>query len=511
MIEYDKINNKKIIQNAIALYIRMIVIMAINFYTARVVLDVLGVTDYGIYNVVATTVIVFSFLKSSLSEATQRFLNYEMGSKDSNKLKEIFSVCMNCYILLAVLSVIIGETFWICFADDILNIPIDRYEAAAFIFHIALLTFAVSIIQVPYNATIIAYEKMFFFAYISILEAFLKLGLTIGITYIVYDKLKLYSLFMLINALVVLVVYIYYCNRKFNVCNYIIVKSKDLYYRILSYTGWNMCGNVSGVLSESGVSLVFNAFSGVIINASIGLSNQINNSISGFTTGYMTAFKPQLIKSYAAKQYNDFQQLFCRSSKYSFFLFFIISIPIIVNIDYLLSIWLVEVPAYASSFSRIILIGTLIDATSNVFYTAIGATGKIKYYQISISIVFLLHFLLTALLLYLGIEYIWVFFLRLLTRGILNFVIGLYFINKQTAIRVTTYFYDTLLPIVKTIAVSLVIIIVYSTCYNKSMSLGYFICNTIIFEIVTLFAIYKWGLNNSEKEAIIKNIMNKIK
>lgn len=504
-----QINNKRIFANTIALYVRMIVIMAINFYMARVVLEVLGVIDYGIYNVVGTIVVVFSFLKSSLSEATQRFLNFEMVFCQTNNLKEIFSVCMNCYIVLAFIVIIVGELFWFNFANEILSIPAERFNAASFSFHIALLTFVVSILQVPYNATIIAYEKMSFFAKIGIFEAVLKLSLTFLITYISYDKLKIYSVLMFINAFIILITYIIYCHRHFYICRYIRIQNKDLYFKILSFTGWNMCGNISGVLSESGVSLIFNSFCGVIINASIGLSNQINNAISGFTTGYMTAFKPQLIKSYAAKQYEDFQMLFCRSSKFSFYLFFIISIPLIVNMDYLLKIWLVEVPQYAGAFSKIILIGTLIDATSNVFYTTIGATGKIRNYQLSISFVFLLHFIITYILLSLGINYIWVFFSRLLTRGVINFIVGLYFIQKQTIIKISTYMKNTILPILKVIIFPLVITIV--SIYNFQMSLKYVITNTIILEIVTITIIYYLGLNQSEKNAVKRFVISKFK
>ncbi len=198
-----------------------------------------------------------------------------------------------------------------------------------------------------------------------------------------------------------------------------------------------MIGSLAGVLSESGIGLIFNAFGGVVLNTALGLSNQINNALSGFASGYQTAFKPQLVKSYAANEMSGFYSLLCRSSKFSYFLFFMLAVPIVFYMDYLLSLWLVTVPNYAVDFCRIILIGTLIDATSGVFYSSIGATGKIRNYQLSISSVFLLHFVVTFLFLYIGVPFVG--FSRLLTRGLINFIIGLYFINKNTVCRLFLY------------------------------------------------------------------------
>ena len=359
------VDNKKIASNTIALYIRMIVVMAINFYMSRVVLDVLGVIDYGIYNLVATIVVVFSFLKSSFSDATQRFINYTIGNGEHTQLSKIFSTCLNCYFILIITVIVLGEIFWMFWGAS-LNIPQSRYEAASFTFQIALVSFSLSILQVPYNAAIVAHERMSVFAKISIVEVLLKLFLTIVITNIAFDKLKIYSVLMMFNAAVIFTIYFVYCRTHFDYTKYIFCFDKSLFKRILSFTGWNMLGSLSGTLSESGVSLIFNVFCGVILNASIGLSNQINGALSGFIAGFQTAFKPQIVKTYAAKQRQDFHRLVCRSSKFSFFLFFLVSVPVICNMGYILHVWLVEVPQYACTFSRIILLGSLIDAMSGV-------------------------------------------------------------------------------------------------------------------------------------------------
>ena len=491
------VDNKKIASNTIALYIRMIVVMAINFYMSRVVLDVLGVIDYGIYNLVATIVVVFSFLKSSFSDATQRFINYTIGNGEHTQLSKIFSTCLNCYFILIITVIVLGEIFWMFWGAS-LNIPQSRYEAASFTFQIALVSFSLSILQVPYNAAIVAHERMSVFAKISIVEVLLKLFLTIVITNIAFDKLKIYSVLMMFNAAVIFTIYFVYCRTHFDYTKYIFCFDKSLFKRILSFTGWNMLGSLSGTLSESGVSLIFNVFCGVILNASIGLSNQINGALSGFIAGFQTAFKPQIVKTYAAKQ------------RFSFFLFFLVSVPVICNMGYILHVWLVEVPQYACTFSRIILLGSLIDAMSGVFYSAIGATGKIRNYQVTITSVFVLHIVVTWVLLDLGVAYEYVFLSRIFTRGILNFLVGLYFLRKIANLQYSEYLSKTFVPIVKGSLIPFLIVILL-VCLFDSDSVGKVVLNTLVFEIASMVFIVKYGLSSNERDRILSVIKNKIK
>ena len=416
---------------------------------------------------------------------------------------------MNCYILLIIVVIIIGELLWL-FLGTSLNIPKNRFEAASFTYQITLFSFAISVMQVPYNAAIVANEKMGVFAKISIIEALLKLFLVVIITTIAYDKLKTYSVLMMINAFVIFCMYFIYCQMNFIYTKYIIVFDKSLFRQILSFSGWNMFGSLSGVLSESGVNLIFNTFCGVIINASIGLSNQINGALSGFITGFQTAFKPQIVKSYAAKQLQDFHKLICRSSKFSFYLFFLISIPIITNMNYILQLWLVDVPEYACIFSQIILIGSLIDATSGVFYSSIGATGKIRNYQIFITCNFILHIVITWFLLYLGCKYEYVFFSRLLTRGLLNFLVGLYFLKKLTGLQFVYYIKYTLLPLIKSSIIPVIILLLIIYLLDNDSLIKVFI-NVLVFEFISLIMIFICGLSYSEKNKVLNYIRNRKK
>lgn len=509
MNQQNQQNNKRIAKNTLALYVRMIVIMAINFYMARVVLDVLGVDDYGIYNLVSTVVVVFSFLKSSLSEATQRFINYAMGSGKSNLLRPIFSTCIICYFALIVCVCLGGSIFW-QFWGNTLNLPTERFETATYVFYIGLLAFSANLIHVPFNAAIIAEEEMGIFAKISILEVVVKLALTYLLELSIYDKLRTYSVLMAINAILISVIYIIYCYRHFEYTIFKPVWRNDLFRRILSFTSWNMLGSLAGVLSESGVGLIFNSFCGVVLNASIGLANQVNGALSGFITGYQTAFKPQIVKTYAACQYNEYTQLICRSSKFSFFLFFLVSVPVIVNMDYLLHLWLTVVPDYACIFCQIILIGSLIDATSGVFYSSIGATGKIRFYQIAVTCVFLLHVIVTLLLLETGADYSCVFFSRLLTRGVLNFCIGIFFLQRLTSFRFLQYYIETIIPIFWSAFLPLVCIYLFVKLFGNDHLLTVII-NVTCFELLSLVLIYRFGLKTTERQKISAFILERVR
>lgn len=348
------------------------------------------------------------------------------------------------------------------------------------------------------------------FAKISIMEALLKLFLTVAITNIAYDKLKTYSILMLFNASVVFLIYLLYCRKKSKYTKYVFIFDKSLFKQILSFTGWNMLGSLGGTLSDSGVNLIFNTFCGVILNAAIGLANQINGALSGFIGGFQTAFKPQIVKTFAAKKMQDFHRLICRSSKISFFLFFLIAMPIICNMDYILHLWLVDVPPYACSFSQIILAGSLIDATSGVFYSAIGATGVIKNYQITITCNLTLHVIATCLLLYFGFKYEYVFFSRLLTRGLLNFITGLYFLKKLAGLQYFEYIRLALYPILKCSLLPILAIMLLTSIYGNN-SIHAVLLNIFVFEFTSIIFIVRYGLSQNERNKVLSFIKNKIK
>lgn len=501
-------NNKRIAKNTIALYVRMIVLMVLSFFMSRVVLDVLGVEDYGIYNLVGSVVVSFTFLKNALSSAVQRFLNYEMGKQNYGELSKIFCTSVNSFAGLSVIIAIGAEIAWYFFSYK-LNIPEVRRPVADYLFHIVVFTTIVSMMQVPFNACIIAYEKMSFYAKISILEVVLKIVLIFGITFISIDKLILYGYILLFNALIILSVYIGFCYRNFEISHYHIFYDSTILKKIFNYTSWSLLGNISGMLSENGVSMVFNVFSGVIINAAIGVAMHVNSAVVQLVGGFQQAFNPQIVKLYAANKMDEFYTLIFRGSKFSYFLLFTLALPIIAFPDIILDTWLVDVPQYAPQFCSIIFACSLVDSISGPFYTTVNATGRIRNYQIAISLSFLLHFVVTYILLKLGLDYTLVFFSRLFTRGLVNFVIGIYFIRNLVKFPVRLYFRDILLKCIE-VSIIPVIFVLIVMHYDIVDSFIIFVIIYILTAIISIATIYTLGLSSVEKTQIRNIIAHKI-
>lgn len=292
-------NNKRIVRNTAALYVRMLLMMAISLYTSRVVLQTLGVVDYGIYNVVGGVVTMIAFLNGALSTATQRYLNYEMGKGNSDGLSKVFSMSFWCFCMIALAAVIVAETVGLWFVINKLNIPAERADVALWVYHISVLTFVVELLVVPYKASIIAHEKMSVYAYISIAEVSLKLILIYLLVVIDADKLRLYASMMFIATLLICYIDKLYCSRHFAECNVRLVWDRMLFKGLFSFSGWMLVGTITYILSTQGVNMLINIFFGAAVNAARGIALQVSNAINSFVTNFMMAVRPQIVKSYA--------------------------------------------------------------------------------------------------------------------------------------------------------------------------------------------------------------------
>lgn len=377
--------NKRIAKNTLLLYFRMFLMMGVSLYTSRVILQALGVEDYGIYNVVGGIVSMFSLLSGSLSAAITRFINYEMGKNNLQKLNHIFSSSITVQCLLGCGVFILAETLGLWFLNYKMNIPVSRLEAANWIFQFSIITFIINLISIPYNALIIAHERMQAFAYISIMEALLKLGVAGLIFFSIFDKLILYGLLICLTSLVVRFVYGYYCKRHFEESKYHFIYDKALLKKIFNFAGWNFLGAGSSILMIQGVDILMNLFFGVTMNAARAVANQANNAIQQFTGNFSTAINPQITQSYAAGEITYTHKLVCEGSKYSYFLTLLLSLPIIFESPTVLNIWLDNVPNHAPLFLQLTLIITLISVFSNTLVTLMLATGNIKRYQITVG------------------------------------------------------------------------------------------------------------------------------
>lgn len=378
-------NNKRIAKNTLLLYFRMLFLMAVSLYTSRVVLNALGVEDFGIYNVVGGVVAMFSMLSGSLSSAITRFITYELGTGNRENLKKIFSSAVTIQAGLAVLFILIAEAAGVWFLNVKMNISDARMAAANWVFQLSVLTFAVNLISVPYNASIIAHERMSAFAYISILEATGKLGIAFLIVFSPIDKLVFYAVLMCMVALVVRVAYGAYCERHFEECTYRFIFDRDLLKRMFGFAGWNFIGAASAVLRDQGGNIVINLFCGPAVNAARGIAFQVNTAVHGFVTNFMTALNPQITKSYAAGDRDYMMTLIYQGARLSFYMLLLLSLPVLVNTHYILGLWLKTVPSHTVLFVQLVLLFGMSESISNPLITAMLATGRIRNYQLVVG------------------------------------------------------------------------------------------------------------------------------
>lgn len=431
-------NNKRIAKNTLLLYLRTLFIMLVTLYTSRVVLNTLGVTDYGIYNVVGGVVMMFSVISGSLSSSISRFITYELGHGDSEKLKRIFCTSVNIQISISLVIFVLAELLGGWFLNTKMNIPVERLSAANWVLQCSLLSFIINLISVPYNACIIAHEKMSAFAYISILEAALKLAVVYMLLVSPYDKLVTYAILLVIVALFIRLTYGQYCKRHFEESHYKFVYDKSLVKEMTNFASWSFLGNGAYILNVQGVDMLINVFFGVTLNAARGVATQVQNAVMQFVNNFTVAVNPQITKSYAAGEREYMNKLVCRGARFSFFLLLLFVVPIVCEADYILRLWLGLVPEYAPTFLRLTLFASLMMLLGNSMMTAILATGNIRRYQLWVTIVGCLVFPLTWIAFKLGfppettyvifiVIYFLLVFVRLyIAKGLLNFPVRLY-------------------------------------------------------------------------------------
>lgn len=378
-------NNKRIAKNTLLLYFRMLFMMIVSLYTSRVILNALGVEDFGIYNVVGGVVAMFSVISGSLSAAISRFITYELGKGDQSKLNKIFSASVTIQLLLSLIIVVLIESVGVWFLNAKMTIPAERMTAANWVLQFSIVTFVINLISVPYNAAIIAHERMSAFAYISILEAVCKLTIAFLIMVSPMDKLIFYAILMCMVSVIVRFTYGHYCKKHFAECTYHFHWDADILKKMFGFAGWNFIGASSAVLRDQGGNIVINLFYGPTVNAARGIAIQVNSAIMGFVSNFMTALNPQITKSYASGDREYMMTLIFQGARLSFYMLLLLSLPVLVNTHYILVLWLKLVPEHAVLFVQLILIFAMSESISNPLVTAMLATGKICNYQIVVG------------------------------------------------------------------------------------------------------------------------------
>lgn len=503
-------NNTRIAKNTLALYARMLLMMFISLFTSRVILDSLGEDNYGIYNVVGGVVAMFSILSGPLSGAIQRFLSFELGTGNKERLRDVFSTSVSIQILMAAIILVVGEAIGLWFLNTQMNIPEGRMGAANFVLQCSLLTFVINIISLPYNAAIIAHEKMSVFAYISILEAILKLAIAYLIYISPFDKLKLYALLLLGVALLVRVIYGIYCGKKFKETHYNYHLNKALFKEMMGFAGWNFFGTTAYMFNTQGVNMLINVFFGVKVNAARAVANQVNSALSHFVNSFTTAINPQITKSYASKDFKYLYRLISNGSKYSFFIMLIMVVPIVLEADTILSIWLKKIPDETDMFVRLVVLSTLSSIIGNSMMTGVLATGNIKRYQLKINIFGSLTFPFTWVVYLLGAPAYATYFI-LIVMNLLTHLIRLDELRKLMDFPVLDYFrfYFSRMAVVFV----LVFVAPALICFLMPSSFLRLLTTTAVSIIWSIICIYYVGFEKNERNYFLTravSMVNKI-
>ncbi len=500
-------NNKRIAKNALLLYFRTFFTMAVALYTSRVILKVLGIEDYGIYNVIGGVVAMFSAISGTLSSSISRFLTYELGENKSERLNRIFSTSVNIQVIISIIIILTGEIVGVWFINYKMQIPAERLIAANWVFQCSLFTFIINLISIPYNACIIAHEKMSAFAYISILEVTLKLVIVYSLLISPYDKLITYAILLTVVSLFIRSTYSIYCKRHFTECKYHLSYEKKLLKEMLSFAGWSFLGNSAYIFNTQGINILINIFFGVTLNAARGITTQVEGAIMQFVNNFTMAINPQITKSYASGEKDYMFSLICQGAKYSYILLLFFVIPFFLETENILSVWLKVIPPSTPIFIRLSCICLLITTISNSIITAISATGKIKEYHINTTIISILIFPITWLAYKKNMEAYTAYLIYFIIYIILLFV-RLRILKKLTQFPIKMYVSKTLIKIILVSTTSIILPIFLKTMIGAS---HYRIIIIILASSLSIIiSTYFIGLEPQERIIIRNKIHKKI-
>ena len=493
-------SNSRIMKNTAMLYIRMFISMAISLYTSRVILEVLGISDYGIYNVVGGIVVLFSFLQNALSTATQRFLNFEMGKQDGSDVRKVFRVSVTAHIVLALLVLVLSEIVGIWFLENKINVPADRMDAARVVFQFSVISCCINIIRSPLSSLVIAYEEMSFFAYLGIGESVLRLLIVFLLLIIPFDSLIAFAALTFLVFVLLFIINYFYCKKRHNdVLDFKPLWDNMLSRDMLGFSGWSMLLGVANVGCDQGVNMVLNVFRGVIVNAAMGVANQVSNAVYGFVSNFQLAYAPQIVKLYAAGEYQALGQLVRRTSKFSYFMMLVISLPLIFCCEDVLNLWLKEVPQYAVSITQIIICIHLIDSLSAPLWLSIQATGKIKYYQIICSAFLLTNIPAAIVILKLGYSPIIVILFKLFI-ALCVFLFRVPYVCGKIELKLSQFINDVILRCTIVTLISVTIVWLVYSSFNGLTCLLLSIVSSVF--SVCLSA-YFLGINKDERNYLV--------
>lgn len=496
-------NKKRIAKNTFMLYIRMLFLMVVNLYTSRVILQALGVEDYGVYNAIAGFIAMFSMVSSAIAGAISRFITFVLGQGDKDKLKKVFSTAIIIQLTLAAIVVVLVEVVGVWFLNTHMTIPDGREVAANWVLQFALVTFVLNLWSTPYNAALIAHEKMAAFAYIGIFEGVANLIIAFMVMCSPFDRLIVYGAFICLIALITRMIYNGYCKKHFDECIFKWTFDYNLFKEMFSFAGWNFIGSISGLLRDQGINILFNVFCGPIINAARGLAIQVQTAVFKFSSNFYVAVQPQITKSYASDNVDESHDLVLRSSRFAFLLLTALIVPLITETDFILQLWLKEVPAHTTAFVQIILLCTLIDSLSTPLIYLMLATGNIKRYQIVVGLFNFINFPVAWIILYCGgspeLAQLSIIFFSLVAL-----ILRISMLRPLTHFPVRDFMVSTVSRCLFIVTICFIVSLTISQKMDNGLSR--FILNFSVTELTLGILLLTIGLNTGEKKFIFEKV-----
>ena len=495
-------NNKRIAKNTLFLYMRMLVILLVTLYTARVVLRELGVEDYGIFNLVGGLITMLSFVSTAISNGFQRFYSIELGKSNISRLIELFSVSVSIECIFALIVLVVGETIGLWFLNNYLNIPSDRLFAANCVYQATIFMFVLTLFRAPLNAVIVSYEKMSVYAYISIFEAFAKLLIVYLLSLFNVDKLILYAFLHVTISLITFSLYCFFAFRANPNLSFKPIILKDDIHRLINFSGWSLFGSFAHMLKGNGINILLNIFFNPTVNAARAIAYQVSSALTSLTSSIMTASSPQIIKYYSQGNYDDMLELDNRVSRYTLVLLSVLAFPIIFNIQFIMNIWLGDnVPELAPQFCIVILLTSLVESMGAPISTLVHASGKMKYFQVVVSFIVLMIVPFAYIVLKLGAIPIYAMYVSLV-MAVIAHVARVIIVKTIIPFPIAQYLKEVIMPCVLNIIIIAVILFVFTKCQmnNIFMVIGSF----IISFVVSLYV----GINRRERIAIYNKIIN---
>lgn len=492
-------NNKTLAKNTFMLYFRMLLVMGVSLFTSRIVLESLGVEDYGIYSVVGGIISMFSFVSASLSSAISRFLAFELGRGDSEKLKIIFSSSIYVILFLIIVVFVLAETCGVWFLNDKMNIPAERLYSANWVFQLSLFSLLINLFSIPYSACIIAHERVSAFAYIGILDVFLKLSVALILKYSPIDVLIYYGILMCSVSILMRLLYTYYCRRHFEECIFKLEYNKVIIKDMFGYAGWTFCGAGAWLMREQGINILLNIFCGPIINAAKAIADQVYSALYSFVCNFSVALNPQIIKAYALGDKNRMLKLVYIGCKFPYFLYLLLSMPVFINTEYILQLWLRDYPEYVIYFIKLLILFSMSEIISRPFATVQSSTGEIRNFELIVGFTQILNIPFSYVLLKIGYSPICVIIVAIIISQCCLFL-KLLLIKKILDLSFKKFFISVYFRII----IVTIITYIVSYLYNCFQNFGFekFLISSLLSVVTTLLFTYIFGINNEERNYV---------